>query len=187
MTAQGLVDNYASESTIPRFGTSSTPEEWETIARTLYRHGNFLQAMRCFERALLPRETTIAYAYFLHKEAEEMGPSAHGKERARRDAFMTAAETFLIAAEQTIQVDEKTEYHYRAAECFRNARCHPRAAKAYFQASELTLCAAQYYEADMFDDALEVLKKDHSSRFENVKDRIVDNLHFHYLREQQFR
>jgi tetratricopeptide (TPR) repeat protein len=140
---------------VPRLAVSSTAKEWARSGRALFRSKRYYQAMHCFERAEMPRETAIAHAYLLRDTARNLlgGSKMQASERAQ--AFANAADVFVRCAERE-QSEERATYFRVAGECFALANEHLKAGKAFYEASEYTLSARQYRKGDHFDEAIEV-------------------------------
>jgi tetratricopeptide (TPR) repeat protein len=142
---------------VPRLAVSSTAEEWAKSGRTLFRSKRYYQAMHCFERAEMPRETAIAHAYLLRDTARNLlgGSKTQASERAQ--AFADAADAFVQCAKRE-QSEERATYFRVAGECFAQANEHLKAGQAFYEASEYTLSARQYRKGDHFDEAVEVVQ-----------------------------
>lgn len=137
--------------------------------------------MHCYERALLPREKGVAYAYYLREQARKTPVNKQGGNAAQVAAFALAAREFTLAAEQAHK--EKTTYHRIAAECFVQAGDLARAAEAYYRATAFTLSAKHYRLAGMFDEAVKVVREERVEP--STAESILSVSKVHYLREHK--
>jgi tetratricopeptide (TPR) repeat protein len=146
---------------VPRLAVSSTAEEWEKsgnvglgeqdvlalkpcwrLGRTLFRSKRYLQAMHCFDRAGLRRETAVAQAYLHREHARNLSGGTKQLDIERARAFIVAADAFSHCADEAIT--EKKAYYRAAGECYAQASQHKSAGKAFLEAAEYTLSARQY-------------------------------------------
>ena len=102
---------------ISSFGISSSPEEWEKFARSLFEKKRYAHAMECFQKASLHREAGVANAYYLRKKAGTT-PSGQGSNLRRKRAFVIAADAFVDCAFSAALDSEKPFYYRSAAQCF---------------------------------------------------------------------
>ncbi|KAH7911824.1 hypothetical protein BJ138DRAFT_1005801 [Hygrophoropsis aurantiaca] len=137
---------------VPHLAVSSTPEEWATFGRSLFQHKRYSQAMHCFERALLPREVTIAKTYHLREQARAMSGSIKHTQKAFLQVAVAFSDCAAIATGK-----EMLQYYYNAADCYVRAGDDRKAAEAYIEAREFGLAAKRYRKATLFPDTLRVL------------------------------
>lgn len=164
---------------------TSTAEEWAATARTLFDHRRYLQAVRCYERANLPREKDVAYAYYLREQARGTAKSKRTTDTTRTVAYVTAANAFLRSAAVALVREEKLAYYRNAADCFVEVDEYRKAAAAYLQAEEFTLSAQYYRRGGLFDEAVEVVQN-HGDRIrEKDAAAIIDVAKLHYVKESR--
>ncbi|RXW14817.1 hypothetical protein EST38_g11041 [Candolleomyces aberdarensis] len=88
---------------VPRLAVRSTPEEWNISGRAMFRIRRYLQAKHAFERAGRARDAKISYTYHLRDTAHSIRLGSKEAISAKRNAFCSAAESFL---EKTEMFDE---------------------------------------------------------------------------------
>ena len=164
---------------------TSTPEEWAATARTLFDHRRYLQASRCYERAGLPREEDVAYAYFLREQARATVKTKRTTDYTRATAFVTAAEAFLQSAAVAAVREETLAYYRNAAECFAEVDELRRAAEAYIRAEEFTLSSQYYRRAGLFDEVVQVVLRHRPRIPEASAAALIYVAKLHYLKESR--
>lgn len=157
---------------------ASTPDEWAKTGRLLFGNKRYPQAIRCFERAGLPNERSIANSYHLRQLARNVPRSK--SDEARRMAFSTAARAFFCCA-QSFSSSQNNKYFHIAAECFREAQANDLAAKSYLLAEDFTNAARYFRKARMFDDAVEVIQTKRELVDASVADNIISASRLHYV------
>ncbi|OCH88979.1 hypothetical protein OBBRIDRAFT_757238 [Obba rivulosa] len=183
-TSKGQIQNCTPGTDVPRLAMSSTPEEWERTALSLFNNRRYLQSMHCYERAGKAREKAAARAYYLRELARST--SAVGSDTTvQSKAFVEAAEAFMTSAEEAVK--EKRSYFRIAAECYVQSGNDAKAANAYFQASEFTLSAQHYRKAGMFDEAVKVIQEHHHVIIPQVAETIIDVSRLEYLRRHRLK
>ncbi|RPD59349.1 hypothetical protein L226DRAFT_576154 [Lentinus tigrinus ALCF2SS1-7] len=180
---KGQLETCTPGSDIPQLAMSSTPEEWAAMALSLFNNKRYAQAMHCYERADLSREKAVAYAYHLREQARAAPVNARGGALSQADAYILAAEAFLISAHDAVV--EKSAYYRIAAECFAFNGDHARAAEAYQAAAEYDLAAQHYRQAGKFEQAVEVIKSHRAKMDTTVVETITEVSKLYFLREQQ--
>ncbi|GJE94213.1 hypothetical protein PsYK624_103810 [Phanerochaete sordida] len=183
--AQQLVKNCSAADEVPRLAMSSTPEEWAATARTLFDNRRYLQAVRCYDRAGMPRQKDVAYAYHLRERARGTEKTRRTTDNARILAFVDAAEAFAKSASVASAARERVAYYRIAAECFVEADDHRRAAEAYLRAEDFTKAAQHYRKAGLFDEAVNVVQNHRQSIPEKFADTIIDVAKLHYIKENR--
>ncbi|KAI0061021.1 P-loop containing nucleoside triphosphate hydrolase protein [Artomyces pyxidatus] len=188
-SARGLVENYTpSSADIPQLAVSSTPEEWEKMARTLFDNKRYFQAMHSYDRAGKSREKAIARAYHLREVARSVPSSAtRANNVARKDAFLAVAEAFIHSANEAVIVRERTEYFRIAAEAYVALEDFAKAAEAYANASMFTQAAQYYRKAGLFDDTVAIIKGHRSEVDADVADHLYNIAKLFYLRRGDLR
>ncbi|KAI0696497.1 hypothetical protein C8T65DRAFT_583394 [Cerioporus squamosus] len=180
---KGLVESCTPGSDIPQLAMSSSPEEWAATALSLFNSKRYAQAMHCYERAGLPREKAVAYAYTLREQALAAPENPRGGSLSRADAYALAAEAFLASAHDAVA--EKSVYYRIAAECFVSNDDHVKAADAYYAASKYDLAAQHYRQAGKFDSAVEVIRSHKAEMDEAVVETVTEVSKLYFLREQE--
>jgi ATP-dependent exoDNAse (exonuclease V) beta subunit len=150
-SSENLVQNCTPDSDVPQLAVSSSSEEWAQMARSLFSHKRYFQAMHSYERAGMAREKAIAYAYHLREQARGIPVRSRPGDSERRNAFTKVSDAFLASAEQATMFRERSEYYRIAAEAFLVLEDHARAAKAFEKASKFTEAAQHYRHAGLFD------------------------------------
>ena len=185
--SRGLVNECNSIEDIPRLATTSTAEEWAETARTLFDRQRYAQAMRCYDRAVMPRERDVARAYHLREQADAVSPA---DTRARTAAFTLAAEGFADSAQRSTNAEEITAYYRIAAECHVAIADHETAARYYLLAKEFTDSAVCYRKAGLFDNAVGVIQDNRGEVYKKaanaeIADGIIKVAKLHYLKKHQ--
>ncbi|KAI0935696.1 hypothetical protein AcV5_004043 [Taiwanofungus camphoratus] len=181
------IQNCTPGTDVPQLAMSSTPDEWAKTALTLFHNRRYMQAMHCYERASLHREKAVANAYYLREQARssEVSPRKDGISQSK--AFTKAAEAFLASAEDASKELERRTYFRIAAECYLHNGDDRRAAEAYLHAAEFTLSAQHFRNAEMFDEAIGIIKSHRSAMIESVTESIIDVSRLYYLRDRNLR
>ncbi|KAH9949529.1 hypothetical protein B0H21DRAFT_728406 [Amylocystis lapponica] len=184
-TRRDLVQNCTPGTDVPRLAVSSTLEQWAATARALFDRRRYTQAMHCYERASLPREKAVAYAYWLREQARSspVNPSRSGTSQSK--AFALAANAFWKSADEAVM--EKLTYFRISAECYVSSGDDGNAAKAYYRAGEFDLAAQHYRKIGMFDEAVAVVKLHHEAMDSVITKNIVDVSKLFYLRDHKLK
>jgi tetratricopeptide (TPR) repeat protein len=164
---------------------SSTTEEWAATARTLFDHRRYLQAVRCYERANLPREKDVAYAYYLREQARGTTKTGRTTDISRTIAYTAAADAFLRSASVAAVREETLAYYRNAAECWAEIDEYRKAAAAYLHAEEFTLSAQHYRRCGLFDEAVAVVQEHRHGIPEADATVIIDVAKLHYVKESR--
>jgi hypothetical protein len=151
------------------------------MARTLFSHKRYFQAMHSYERAEMPRERAIAYAYHLREQARGIPVRSRPGDNERRNAFTKVSEAFLASAQQATIFRERSEYYRIAAEAFLVLEDHAQAAKAFENASKFTEAAQHYRHAGLFDETVSVIKNHGDAVDSTVADKLTDVARYYYL------
>ncbi|TFK88273.1 hypothetical protein K466DRAFT_598787 [Polyporus arcularius HHB13444] len=183
-THKDQIQNCTPGTDVPRLAMSSTAEDWAKTALSLFNNRRYMQAMHCYERAGLPREKAVAYAYYLREVARSTAVT-RGDTTAQAVAFAVAAEAFIASAQDAIT--EKRAYYRIAAECYVHAGDDPKAARAYVAATEYTLAAQHFRKAGLFEDAVSVVQSHKDKVLSTVASSIVDVSRLYFLREKQIK
>ena len=137
--------------------------------------------MHSYERAEMPREKAIAYAYHLREQARGIPIRSRPGDHERRNAFTKVSEAFLASAQQATIFRERSEYYRIAAEAFLVLEDHAQAAKAFENASRFTEAAQHYRHAGLFDETVSVIKNHGDAVDSTVADKLTDVARYYYL------
>ncbi|KAI9567008.1 P-loop containing nucleoside triphosphate hydrolase protein [Boletus coccyginus] len=129
-----------------------TPE-WESSGQTLFKHQRYFQAKHCFARASLPRMVAICEAFRLREVARARIGVAPQKDQ--QEAFLTAADAFMVSGNNAPQGKDKLQYYRNAADCYVRAEEDRKAADAYLDAQEYDLAVRRYRTVSLSDKTLE--------------------------------
>ncbi|TEB34927.1 hypothetical protein FA13DRAFT_1707130 [Coprinellus micaceus] len=146
-----------------------------------------------FKRAAMEREATIAHTHHLREAARLVPPTTKDRPRVRREAFQSAALSFLKCA-RGATVKEARVYFHNAGECFEQAgdcgdffedyRC---AAKAYKEALEYNSAVKLYRKGDMFDEAVEVVQKHRREIDFDLAESVLEVARLFYFRRKDYK
>ncbi|KAI0258666.1 hypothetical protein BC834DRAFT_835038 [Gloeopeniophorella convolvens] len=185
-SSKNLVQNCTPGTDVPQLAVSSSPEEWAKMARTLFSHKRYFQAMHSYDRAGMPREKAISHAYSLREQARGIPQNRSGN-NARHDAYAMVAKAFMVSARDATIVRERTEYFRIAAEAYLVLEDHAKAAHAYEQGSRFTEAAQHYRKAGMFDNAVSVIKNHGSAMDASVASKLTDVARYFYLQRGELK
>jgi len=172
-SSRNEIQNCTPGTDVPRLAVSSSPEEWENSGRTLFTNKRYLQAMHCFERAGMERETAVAHTYYLREQARATVSTGSKQSIVQRHkAFLLAGEAFIQCASSAVNNKSKTTYLRNAGACFEDAQEDLKAAEAYKQAREYTKSAKLYRKCARFDEAVAIV----TQNTDDVDDEVVDNI-----------
>ncbi|KAI6096326.1 hypothetical protein EDD16DRAFT_1720000 [Pisolithus croceorrhizus] len=150
---KGLIDIAPSGTNICEYAEESTLEQWAASGNKLFNACQFQEAVRCFERANLPRQLGIAQAYGLREVAASTVQTVE-----RQKAFFDAAEAFAQCAREALP-SEETRFRREAAKCYALADKPHIAAKFYIAADDISGAAEQYRKAGRFDEIAQILNR----------------------------
>ncbi|KAI9567009.1 hypothetical protein HD554DRAFT_2039900 [Boletus coccyginus] len=170
-TSRNQVQNCTPGTDVPHLAASSTPAEWELLGRNWFKHKRYPQAMLCFARASLPHMAVVCEAFHLREVARAKVGVAPRKDQ--QDAFLTAADAFVMSGNDAPQGKDKLQYYRNAADCYVRAEEDRKAADAYLDAREYDLAAQRFRKVGLFDKTLEVLHE-HS---ENIPSESLEALY----------
>jgi tetratricopeptide (TPR) repeat protein len=175
---------------IPQLSVSSTDEEWATAGHEFFANRNYSQATRAFKRAGLLREAEASYTHQLRDTARSIQPF---NKAAKRDAFRSAADSFLKCA-RGAQGEQRRVFFHNAADCFENAGNYGdkkedldylKAARAYKAASEYTSAVRLYKQMEMFDDAVRVIREHQDDLDEELANNVWDLARLFYFKNKE--
>ena len=178
---QGLVLETDYDVVLSEFEDKRADQNWRARGRSLYQQGYFEDAAYAFERADRPEEAAIAKAYHLKQSAIELTPSA--KQKARKDAFVRAAEALSESAQGTRVKEEKHRILQSAAECYSEVSLYTDAANMYRLAERWNEAVIHYFKAKMLDEAVEIVLEHRDIVEKRLYERIIDSARYAYLKE----
>jgi tetratricopeptide (TPR) repeat protein len=174
------IRNHSPGEKVPQLAMASTPTEWAQTGKSLFAHKSYLQAMFCFERAVLPREMAVANAYHLREQARSTRSKV---QQGRSSAFIRAAEAFSECA--LAAVKQKQIFLRNAGDCFEQGANYTKAAHAYLEAEEFSRAAVLYCRAGMFDEAVQVVKAHRDQMDPLVVDEVIHVSRLYYFKEEK--
>jgi tetratricopeptide (TPR) repeat protein len=151
------------------------------MARTLFSHKRYFQAMHSYERAGMQREKAIACAYHLREKARGIPVRNRPGDSQRRNAYAEVAAAFLASAQEATILRERNEYYRIAAEAFLVLEDYAQAAKAFEKASKFTEAAQNYRHAGMFDETVSVIQNHSNVMDSSVASQLMDVARYYYL------
>ncbi|KAH9172883.1 hypothetical protein EDB89DRAFT_1962838 [Lactarius sanguifluus] len=180
-SSDDLVQICTPGTVVPQLAVSSSEEEWAKMARTLFSHKRYYQAMHSYERAKMPREKAIAHAYHLREQARGIPVRNRPGDDSRRNAYKEVAKAFSASAQEATILRERSEYYRIAAEAFLVLEDHAKAAHAFEQASKFTEAAQHYRLAEKFDETVSVIQNHGSAMDPSVVSQLTDVARYYYL------
>ena len=159
---------------------SGRPEDWAEIGQSFFDSGQFSDAMDCFERAGMTFEKSVAWAYHLRQEA--INTPRSGVIELRKRKFMKAAEEFFKCADLW---SHQKRYYRISAECFVEAHAYKQAALTYKLAQNFTEAARNFRKANMFDEAIELVRTRKQEVDPNVATSIIGASRLYYIRNEE--
>ena len=157
------------------------------MARTLFTHKRYFQAMHSYERAGMPREKAISYAYHLREQARGIPVRNRPGDSQRRNAYNEVAAAFLASAQEATIFRERSEYYRIAAETFLVLEDHAKAAQAFEKASKFTEAAQNYRRAGMFDETVSVIQSHGDVMDSSVASQLTDVARYYYLQRGELK
>ena len=151
------------------------------MARMLFSHKRYFQAMHGYERPGMPHETAIAYAYYLLKKAHGIPVRNCATDNERRSVHAKVAKSFLASARETTILHEQNIYYHITAEAFVVLEDHTHAAQAFEKASKFMEAAQHYRLAGMFDETVSVIKNHGDAMDCSVTEKLTDVVRYFYL------
>ncbi|KAH9172885.1 hypothetical protein EDB89DRAFT_1962863 [Lactarius sanguifluus] len=180
-SSNDLFQNCTPGADVPRLAVSSSPEEWAKMARTLFSHKRYFQAMHSYERAGMLREKAIAHAYHLREQARGVPVRNRSGDNKRRNAYIEVTQAFLASARDATIFRERSECYRIAAEAFLVLEDHAQAAQAFEKASKFTEAAQNYRRAGMFDATVSVIQNHGDAMDSSVASQLTDVARYYYL------
>ncbi|KAH6917647.1 hypothetical protein BKA70DRAFT_1418375 [Coprinopsis sp. MPI-PUGE-AT-0042] len=178
----GLVECFDSKSQqLPRFASTSSRQEWQETAETLFDNENYRQAVLAFTNARLLRQARISEAYHRRKEAELTVTKPE-----RKALFQDAANLFLQCAKDAPETSEQRAFHGIAGLCWRQAGEYAQAAAAYRAAEEFGDALQMYQKVAMFDEGVQMVEE-HEIEDQNLVEDFKDGAKVFYFKDQELR
>ena len=148
--------------------------------------------MHAFERAGMARKAKISYTHYLREIARSIQAVNKESISSKRDAFCSAAESFLECAQATKGRERRVFFH-NAADCFENAggcgdnmEDYRRAARAYEDATEFTSAVRLYRKTEMFDKAVQVIQNHRQEVDEELANSVQEVARLFYFKNKEF-
>ncbi|KAH6876648.1 hypothetical protein BKA70DRAFT_1576722 [Coprinopsis sp. MPI-PUGE-AT-0042] len=192
-TAKDNIQICKPGSDVPRLAVSSSPEEWEKTARTLFANRRYLQAVHALQRAGLEREGRIAHTHYVREEARAINATNKELMIAKQTAFVLAAESFLECA-TTSRGNERRVFYHNAADCFERAAQifntpleAARAAAAYEIAEEYNDAVRLYRKHDKFDEAVNIVTAHRDKVKPDLAQNVVDVARVFYFKQKELK
>jgi tetratricopeptide (TPR) repeat protein len=157
------------------------------MARTLFSHKRYFQAMHSYERAGKSREKAIAYAYHLREQARGIPVRNRPGDSERRNAYTKVAEAFSASAQEATISRERSEYYRIAAEAYVVLEDHAQAAQAFERASKFTEAAQHYRRAGMFDEMVSVIQNHGNAMDTLVASKLTDVARYFYFQRGELK
>ncbi|KAI0353177.1 hypothetical protein OH77DRAFT_1497420 [Trametes cingulata] len=188
LTYAGLVENHVPGTPIPRLAVTSSKEEWEEVAWSLFQKRQYSEAELAFERARLPREKRVAHAYYL-RDLAQSAPVVSGTTRrgsaSDTDRSTAVADAFKHAADEAIATDDKQSYSRIAGEYYVRAGDNRQAAVAFYLAGHYESAAKQYRAAGMFEEAVDVVRRHQENISVPISEGIISVARLQFLRTNE--
>ena len=138
--------------------------------------------MHSFERAEMPREKAVAYAYHRREQARGIPVRNRAADNERRNAYDKVAKAFLASAgEAGATSRERSEYYRIAAESFLILEDYAQAARAFEKASKFTEAAQNYRHAGMFDETVSVIKNYGAVMDSSITEKLTNVARYYYF------
>jgi tetratricopeptide (TPR) repeat protein len=134
------------------------------------------------------REVQVSNTHLLRETARSIQPF---NTTAKRDAFRSAAESFLECA-QDAQGKERRVFFHNAADCFENAGHYgnkkenfTEAALRYTAAGSYTSAVRLYKQTEMFDKAVDIIRKHRDEIDEELANNVWDVARLLYFKNKE--
>jgi DNA repair ATPase RecN len=182
--SQDLIVNFdPSIQELPRFGSTSSSQEWQESAERLFDHENYREAAFAFRRARLTQQERVAKAYQRRKEAEDTITKPE-----RKQSFKAAAKSFLDCAKTAPEMGDFKAFHGIAGLCSCQAEEYAEAAAAYVVAEEYDVALQMCRKGGLFDQGVEVIKNyERDIKDKAGLDSFKDLAKLFYLKEKKLR
>ena len=102
------------------------------------------------------QDAAICDAYLLHEKALSIPATTS---TARIQAFITAANAFIVCAQDTPyeEADERLSYYEAAGECYLEARDLKSAGDSYLMAEQYAIAARAYQKGGYFNELVDMI------------------------------
>ncbi|KAH9919772.1 uncharacterized protein BXZ73DRAFT_104880 [Epithele typhae] len=136
---------HSEDSPLPFISESGfNPQDWAKRGHTMMERQLYEHAHLCFERASLPQESSLAYAYMLRERA-----FSHSDWRATGDAFRSYTKKYCRHAGDT----NLAVFLNTAAVCYARANAPNDSAEAYLATHDVGKACQVYCNAGMMEEA----------------------------------
>jgi len=140
-----------------KLAASSSPEDWERRAWSMFHEQQYSEAMLAFVRAENPQQSAVARAYHLREEAMDTAYTASKSQKRKRHD--SAAEAFRECGRSAAKQSDKEEFFDLAGKLYRDADDFEKAAEMFKQASKFHEAVQCMRTAKMFDAALLIIRE----------------------------
>jgi hypothetical protein len=174
------------------FAATSSKDEWEARAMSLFNTQQYAPAQYSFMRANNLRMAAVAHAYAQQDIAKKM-PNHPSTTKTRPAAFESAAQAFLACARDAHESGSGRYkiFHKLAANCLEESGNITKAAESYRIAENFTKAALLFRKSGpaKFDDAYDIITN-HSDKVtpedRKVLESVKDVIRLYYLREKKY-
>jgi hypothetical protein len=140
--------------------------------------------MLCFDRAALPVERSIAYAYLLRQAAQRL-VLQHGYKASTVDACIRAADSFVVCAGLSASPAKRAKYLTLAAHWYSSGSQIAQAAQAYLNAGRYTDAAQHFKRAKLYEEAADVVLHHRGELDSKVVDQCLSTAKLYLHKENQ--
>ena len=141
-----------------------------------YKH--YAKASAAFIKAGENQDAAICDAYLLREKALSI-PAATST--ARIQAFITAANAFIVCARDTPyeEADERLSYHEAAGECYLEARDLKNAGDSYLMANQYAIAAHAYRKGGYFNELVDMIARHRNDLDSGLLERLTKVVQLH--------
>jgi hypothetical protein len=148
----------------------------------MFASKSFTEAIHCFSKANRPELVALSYAFHLENQAETMVLTSPKQDVLRRQAYEDAANAFLACPlHEDIEREVPLQH---AGDCFLNAKRLKDAACAYLSAGLYEKATLVFRQGEMFDEAVDVIKRHRQHISNSVVDEIMDVARLYFLKSK---
>jgi hypothetical protein len=165
------------------FAKPTNQDEWVKRAKLFFDNGQWLLAKQCYETGGKNKSAAVAEGYYQREEARRI-PT--GKQKARKLAFGSAAETFSFCADNTNIVDDKNKYLKLSAECYEEGGDNSCAAKTYRKGNWFAQATSLYRKLGQFEDIYDIITQPGIPR-EAVPESIRDVTRLYFVSKGKYK
>jgi len=166
------------------FAKPSSDDEWAKRGKLFFDNKQWLLAVQCYEKAGKKRPAAVADAYYKREQAKRMPMKSNDK--ARDNAFISAADSFLGCARNTNDTVHRSKYFKLSAECYADGGNIHDAAEFYRQGGWLAEASTLLRKLGRFDDIYDIITQSDSSAASAVPDLIRDAMRLYYVSKENY-